>query len=312
MTAANGVGRGTRRRACGGSRIRRCPARHAAVHRRPARTRRRCTPSSCAPASRTPRSTAIDTSRGARGARRRRRLHGRRPRPGAVRRPPARRSTRRRRCAARCWPPTRVRFIGEPVAVVVAETRAQAVDAAELVDVDYDAARRADRHDQGARRRRAAAVPEERQPRRRRAARRGRARRTPRCASARASSTSGSPPCRWSRAPRSPRPTRTTGGFILWTPEPGPARLPGRDLRVDSGIEKEQLRVISTATGGGFGARIAVLPGADRRRRARARARPRRCATSRRARRRCSRCSTAARRCRTSRSAARATARSPG
>ena len=31
-----------------------------------------------------------------------------------------------------------VRFIGEPVAVVVAETRAQAVDAAELVDVDYD------------------------------------------------------------------------------------------------------------------------------------------------------------------------------
>ncbi|TQJ07077.1 xanthine dehydrogenase family protein molybdopterin-binding subunit [Lapillicoccus jejuensis] len=32
----------------------------------------------------------------------------------------------------------RVRFVGEPVAVVVAETRAQAVDAAELVDVDYE------------------------------------------------------------------------------------------------------------------------------------------------------------------------------
>ncbi len=32
----------------------------------------------------------------------------------------------------------RVRFVGEPVAVVVAETRAQAVDAVELVDVDYD------------------------------------------------------------------------------------------------------------------------------------------------------------------------------
>jgi aerobic carbon-monoxide dehydrogenase large subunit len=30
------------------------------------------------------------------------------------------------------------RFVGEPVALVVAETRAQAVDAAELVDVDYD------------------------------------------------------------------------------------------------------------------------------------------------------------------------------
>ncbi len=32
----------------------------------------------------------------------------------------------------------RVRYVGEPVALVVAETRAQAVDAAELVDVDYD------------------------------------------------------------------------------------------------------------------------------------------------------------------------------
>src|SRR4051794_28743683 len=32
-----------------------------------------------------------------------------------------------------------VRFIGEPVAVVVAQTRGQAVDASELVDVDYDA-----------------------------------------------------------------------------------------------------------------------------------------------------------------------------
>jgi carbon-monoxide dehydrogenase large subunit len=32
----------------------------------------------------------------------------------------------------------KVRYVGEPVALVVAETRAQAVDAAELVDVDYD------------------------------------------------------------------------------------------------------------------------------------------------------------------------------
>lgn len=32
----------------------------------------------------------------------------------------------------------RVRYVGEPVALVVAETRAAAVDAAELVDVDYD------------------------------------------------------------------------------------------------------------------------------------------------------------------------------
>jgi carbon-monoxide dehydrogenase large subunit len=32
----------------------------------------------------------------------------------------------------------KARFVGDPVALVVAETRAQAVDAAELVDVDYD------------------------------------------------------------------------------------------------------------------------------------------------------------------------------
>jgi carbon-monoxide dehydrogenase large subunit len=32
----------------------------------------------------------------------------------------------------------KVRFAGDPVALVIAETRAQAVDAAELVDVDYD------------------------------------------------------------------------------------------------------------------------------------------------------------------------------
>ena len=32
----------------------------------------------------------------------------------------------------------KVRYVGDPVALVVAETRAQAVDAAELVDIDYD------------------------------------------------------------------------------------------------------------------------------------------------------------------------------
>jgi len=32
----------------------------------------------------------------------------------------------------------KVRYVGDPVALVIAETRAQAVDAAELVDVDYD------------------------------------------------------------------------------------------------------------------------------------------------------------------------------
>lgn len=42
------------------------------------------------------------------------------------------------RCARPPLAEYRVRFVGEAVAVVVAETQAQAVDAAELVDVDYD------------------------------------------------------------------------------------------------------------------------------------------------------------------------------
>ena len=42
------------------------------------------------------------------------------------------------RSRARALAVDRVRFVGDPVALVVAETRAQAVDAAELVDVDYD------------------------------------------------------------------------------------------------------------------------------------------------------------------------------
>ena len=39
---------------------------------------------------------------------------------------------------SRCWPHDKVRFAGEPVALVVAESAAQALDAAELVEVDYE------------------------------------------------------------------------------------------------------------------------------------------------------------------------------
>ena len=47
---------------------------------------------------------------------------------------PASRSPLRR---SRCWPTDKVRYVGEPVALIVAETREQALDAAELVAVDY-------------------------------------------------------------------------------------------------------------------------------------------------------------------------------
>ena len=52
--------------------------------------------------------------------------------------------------AVRRWPRDAVRYVGDPVALVVAETRAQAVDAAELVDVDYDPLAGGRRHGGGA------------------------------------------------------------------------------------------------------------------------------------------------------------------
>src|SRR5579884_2256407 len=65
------------------------------------------------------------------GARRRGGVHRRRPRPAAV--PGRRAALARPRLAAGV-----VRYVGEPLAVVVAESAAAAVDARELVDVDYE------------------------------------------------------------------------------------------------------------------------------------------------------------------------------
>jgi carbon-monoxide dehydrogenase large subunit len=154
-----------------------------------------------------------------------------------------------------------VRFSGEVVAVVVAETRAQAVDASELVEVEYDPldvvvdpreALKADspqlfpEHgsnvasesgDNGAAsaldgadvvvrshfiNQRVAAVPME-----------------PSAALA--------------------APDPETGGITLWAPVQAP--FMARDAIADSiGLEHEKLRVIAPAVGGGFGARIAAYP----------------------------------------------------
>jgi carbon-monoxide dehydrogenase large subunit len=155
----------------------------------------------------------------------------------------------------------KVRFIGEAVAVVVAETRAQAVDASELVEVDYDAldvvvdmekalepgapllfedAPNANMAAQGpagenalgdaqvvvsARlvNQRLAAVPME--------------------------------PGAGVAAPDPDKP----GAFILWTPSQGPHAYQSAVCE-SLGLEKEQLRVVTPATGGGFGARISCYP----------------------------------------------------
>jgi carbon-monoxide dehydrogenase large subunit len=54
-------------------------------------------------------------------------------------------------------------------------------------------------------------------------------------------------------------PDPDTGGFILYTPSQGPHAYQST-ICASTGIEQDKLRVVSTATGGGFGARIACYP----------------------------------------------------
>ena len=152
-----------------------------------------------------------------------------------------------------------VRFIGEPVAVrrgrdARAGRRRRGARRRRLRP-----ARRARRHDQGARRRRAEAVR--------------------RCGNLAAAGPEGEDALadaevrvggrfinqRLAAVPMEPsaRAGRARPGDGRLHPldaEPGPARLPGRDLRLDRASRTDKLRVVSTATGGGFGARIACYP----------------------------------------------------
>jgi carbon-monoxide dehydrogenase large subunit len=153
-----------------------------------------------------------------------------------------------------------VRFIGEAVAVVVAETRAQSVDAAELVDVDYDpldvlidparaldddAPRLFPDHEGG---NLAAEGPPGENA----------------LADAEVVVSERFVNQRIAAVPMEPgasiaAPDPETGGFTLWTPSQGPHAIRDAICGV-LGIDKSQLRVITPATGGGFGARIAAYP----------------------------------------------------
>src|SRR4051812_34761948 len=157
-------------------------------------------------------------------------------------------------------PTDRVRFIGEPVAVVVAETRGQAVDASELVDVDYepldvlidmtkalddDAPKLFEDFEGG---NLAAHGP-------------------PAEDALGDAEGTVSGRCLNQRLPAVPRepgaaiapPPPPTGAAILWTPSQGPHIV--RDgIAKSLGIEAETLRVVTPATGGGFGARIPTYP----------------------------------------------------
>jgi carbon-monoxide dehydrogenase large subunit len=154
----------------------------------------------------------------------------------------------------------RVRFIGELVAVVVAETRALAVDASELVDVDYepldtlidpakalddDAPQLFPGYEGG---NLAAAGPPGEEA----------------LAGAEVTVSARFINQRLAPVPMEPgasiaAPDPDTGGFILWTPTQGP-HGPRAVIAGLVGLEPEQLRVISPATGGGFGARIPAYP----------------------------------------------------
>jgi len=152
----------------------------------------------------------------------------------------------------------RVRFVGEPVAVVVAETRAQAVDAAAFVDVDYDpldaVVDMTTALDESAPQLfeignlAATSGPEGED-----ALADAEVRVSGRFLNQRLAAVPMEP----SAALATPDPE--TGGFILYTPSQGPHAYQGA-ICASLGLEPEQLRVVSTATGGGFGARIACYP----------------------------------------------------
>ena len=180
----------------------------------------------------------------------------------------------------------RVRFAGEAVAIVVAESRAQAVDAAELVVIDYEPLDVLIDMTERARGRRAAAVRARRQR-----GRRGR-RRAEEDVLADADVVVA-------RALRQPARRRRAAGARRRArgARPGDRRRhpvdAGQGPHSVRGRGRRRARAREAAAAGRHdvdGRRLRRahrdVPGADRARRARARARPRRCATSRRARRR--------------------------
>ena len=107
----------------------------------------------------------------------------------------------------------KVRYVGEPIAAVLAESRAQAVDAAELVEVDYEPLPAVVDPYEAREDGRAAALRQRQEQHQRAretvhgdvdAALAG----TPRSGSRRASARRAATRCRWSRGGSSPRPIR--------------------------------------------------------------------------------------------------------
>jgi carbon-monoxide dehydrogenase large subunit len=152
-----------------------------------------------------------------------------------------------------------VRFVGEPVAVVVAETRGQAADAAEAVEVDYEPLE-AVTDLEAAARDEVVLFPEAG---------------TNRCyqvvygdgdalAGAGAVVRLRFVNQRLAPVPMEPNavlaaPDEDTGGLRLWVSSQGPHAV--RDaVAAAAGLEREKVRVIAPDVGGGFGAKAGVYP----------------------------------------------------
>ena len=213
--------------------------------------------------------TRLDTARGRRDARRAPRLHRRRLQD---RRQPAlrlaghqpRRLQRSRSRATRSSPKASSATSARPIAAVVAETLAQARDAAEAIELDIeelpavvDMPRRRSRP---TRRRCTRASP-------RTSASTGASSRTtrprstppsrPRTTSPRSSwSTTASSPTPWSRARRWPSTTPATDEYTLFTTSQNPHVIRLLMSAFVLGIPETKLRVVAPDVGGGFGSKI--------------------------------------------------------
>ena len=155
----------------------------------------------------------------------------------------------------------RVRYVGDIVAVVVAETKAQAVDAAEAVIVDYDplpAVVDPRGRDRARRARGVRGAGFEHRQRHGHRPGRGRARRRRHHRERRASSTSASRRCRWSRPASSSTPGEPEGGLTFWAATQGPHGV--RDeLAAKLGLDPAQVHGVNAAVGGGFGAKAGFI-----------------------------------------------------
>ena len=160
----------------------------------------------------------------------------------------------------------RVRFVGEGVAFVVAETLAQAKDAAELIEIDYAPLARRHRHARGGRSDRAGAVA-------------GRTR--PTSASTATSATQAATDAAFAKAAHVvrldtwiqrvtgvPMEARTcighydaaTGRYTLHAGSGGVVRQKGEIAGI-LGVPPESVRVVAHDIGGNFGTKNSIFPG---------------------------------------------------